>query len=274
MSAPLFDALIIGAGPAGLSAATGLARQLHTTAIFNTSVFRSSKTKHMHNVVGWDHRDPAEFRAKARQDLLARYSSTVQFHDCGIESVSKRDDGSHHCLFCDGYEKRGARSAGVLATDLLQPTQRTMHVSHMAKRLVDNVTIYTNGNSEQASTLQEAIANLDGFRIDSRAFARLEKRETDAEPKIIIHFEDGSSAEEAFLAHGPKYVLNGPFAEQLGLETIESGEIKATPMFNETSMPGAFAIGDCATPMKAVTPAIYMGSGTAAAIVMQLQQEK
>lgn len=47
----------------------------------------------MHNVVGWDHRDPADFRAKARQDLLARYSSTVQFHDFGIESVSKRDDG-------------------------------------------------------------------------------------------------------------------------------------------------------------------------------------
>jgi gliotoxin/aspirochlorine biosynthesis thioredoxin reductase len=81
-----------------------------------------------------------------------------------------------------------------------------MHVSHMAKRLVDNVTIYTNGNSEQASTLQEAIANLDGFRIDSRAFARLEKRETDAEPKIIIHFEDGSSAEEAFLVSSSSWL--------------------------------------------------------------------
>lgn len=75
-------------------------------------------------------------------------------------------------------------------------------------------------------------------------------------------------------AHGPSYVLNGPFAEQLGLETIESGEIKVSPMFNETSMPGVFAIGDCATSMKAVTPAMYMGSGAAAAIVMQLQQEK
>lgn len=47
----------------------------------------------MHNVAGWDHRDPAEFRAKAREDLLARYASTVQFHDLGIESVSKQGDG-------------------------------------------------------------------------------------------------------------------------------------------------------------------------------------
>lgn len=171
-----------------------------------------------------------------------------------------------------------------------------MHVGHMAKRLVDNVTIYTNGNNDQASTLQEAIANVDGFNVDSRPFARLEKRETEAEPKIIIHFKDGSQTEEAFLviipsscnlrfwnfwftddgsclvqAHGPKYVLNGPFVEQLGLETIESGEIKVSPMFNETSMPGVFAVGDCATPMKAVTPAMYMGSGAAVAIVMQLQ---
>jgi hypothetical protein len=105
----------------------------------------------------------------------------------------------HHCLFCDGYEKRGAPSAGVLATDLLELPQRTMHVGHMAKRLVDSVTIYTNGNNDQASTLQEVVANLDGFRVDSRLLARLEKRETEAEPKIIIHFKDGSSAEEAFL---------------------------------------------------------------------------
>jgi thioredoxin reductase len=109
LSTPLFDALIIGAGPAGLSAATGLARQLHTTAIFNTSVFRNSKTNHMHNVVGWDHRDPADFRAKARQDLMARYSSTVQFHDVGIESVSKRDDGRFEARDEKGRVWRGKK---------------------------------------------------------------------------------------------------------------------------------------------------------------------
>lgn len=78
-----------------------------------------------------------------------------------------------------------------------------MHVGRMAMRLVDKVTIYTNGNSEQAATIQEAIANLDGFSVDSRPFVKLEKHETEAESKIIIHFEDGNWAEEAFLVSVP-----------------------------------------------------------------------
>ena len=75
-----------------------------------------------------------------------------------------------------------------------------MHVGHMAKRLVDQVTIYTNGNKEQALALEEAIADLDGFKVNSRPVARLEKRErAQAELSIIIHLKDGTSVEEAFL---------------------------------------------------------------------------
>jgi gliotoxin/aspirochlorine biosynthesis thioredoxin reductase len=39
-------------------------------------------------------------------------------------------------------------------------------------------------------------------------------------------------------------------------------------------MPGVFAVGDCANPMKAVTLAISMGTGTAGGIVMQVQGKK
>src|SRR6185437_10452876 len=71
----LFDVLIIGAGPSGLSTATGIARQLHTAVVFDSGVYRNAKTQHMHNVLGWDHRNPAELRAAARADLTSRYSS-------------------------------------------------------------------------------------------------------------------------------------------------------------------------------------------------------
>jgi gliotoxin/aspirochlorine biosynthesis thioredoxin reductase len=109
MTAPaIFDALIIGAGPAGLSVATGLARQLHTAVVFNTGVFRNAKTKHMHNVVGWDHRDPADFRAAGRKDLLARYS-TIRFLDVGVESVSKVSDGRFEARDMNGQLWKGKK---------------------------------------------------------------------------------------------------------------------------------------------------------------------
>ena len=87
---PTLDVLIIGAGPAGLSCATGLARQLHTAVVFDSGVYRNSLTKHMHNVLTWDHRDPADFRQKGREDILRRYT-TINFQDTEIKSVAKTE---------------------------------------------------------------------------------------------------------------------------------------------------------------------------------------
>jgi thioredoxin reductase len=87
-SVTLFDALIIGAGPAGLSTATGLARQLHTAIVFDSAVYRNARAEHMHNVLGWDHFSPAKLREKGRADLLARYQ-TVKFADVAVASIQK-----------------------------------------------------------------------------------------------------------------------------------------------------------------------------------------
>ena len=88
MQKPLVDVLIIGAGPAGLAAATGLARQLYTAVVFDHKVYRNARATHMHNVAGWDHQPPSAFRAKAREDILARYQ-TIQFHDVVVSEVRK-----------------------------------------------------------------------------------------------------------------------------------------------------------------------------------------
>src|SRR4051794_40845774 len=70
---PLLNVLIICSGPAGLSTATALARQLDTAIVFDSHVYRNSLTQHMNNVPTWDHRNPADFRTKTRSHLLARY---------------------------------------------------------------------------------------------------------------------------------------------------------------------------------------------------------
>lgn len=104
----LLDALIIGGGPAGLSVATGLARQLYTAAVFDSGVYRNDRAAEMHNFVTWDHRHPAEFRKKTRDDLLARYQ-TIRFEDKKIESVQKTPDGYFQATDVTGQVWRGRR---------------------------------------------------------------------------------------------------------------------------------------------------------------------
>ena len=86
------DVLIIGGGPAGLSAATGLARQLYTAVVFDSGVYRNNLAYAMHNVLTWDHQSPAAFRQKGRDDLLKRYT-TISFQDTEVKSVAKTPNG-------------------------------------------------------------------------------------------------------------------------------------------------------------------------------------
>lgn len=104
-----YDVLIIGAGPAGLSAALGLARQTYSALVFDSQQYRNAPASHMHNVVTWDHRDPAEFRASARENILSRYSDSIQFKNATIDKVKKCDDGSFEVADTDKVTYHGKK---------------------------------------------------------------------------------------------------------------------------------------------------------------------
>ncbi|KAL2811949.1 hypothetical protein BJX63DRAFT_432954 [Aspergillus granulosus] len=308
----LFDALIIGAGPGGLSVATGLARQLHTAIVFDSALYRNARATHMHNVLGWDHINPAELRAKGKADLLARYS-TIQFQNSTVDTVRRMKGettlfeavdasgntwygrklvlatgvkdlplnipgfdecwgtGIFHCLFCDGYEERGQKSVGFLAMGPAVKMGRGSHLARMALRLAESVTAYTNGDESVAAELKEQLKGLNVV-IDSRPIARFEKMREGA--KVRVHFDQHTSNEEGFLVYGPATQVNGPFEAQLGLKMTPGGDIEVSQPFFETSMPGVFAVGDIAGPVKAVTPAIYSGTMAAGGMAGQLQAEE
>lgn len=99
---PHIDVLIVGGGPAGLAVATGLARQLYTAVVFDSGVYRNARAEHMHNVMTWDHRNPADFRAKARADLLDRYN-TINFEETSIESIRLNDAGRFEATDATGH---------------------------------------------------------------------------------------------------------------------------------------------------------------------------
>ncbi|ROV96238.1 hypothetical protein VMCG_07720 [Cytospora schulzeri] len=308
------DVLIIGGGPAGLTVASTIVRQLHTAIVFDTGVYRNARTEHMHGVPGFDHVDPEVFRTKAKGDILRRYE-TVEFKKAYIEEVKKLDNGNFqvtdgwlkvyegrkvvlaagvrdimpqiegydycwgrgifHSLFLHGYEERGGESAGLFAFDGLTSTSSVSQVGNMALQLSKNLRIYTNGNDDTASEVQANAWRPDfqsRVTIEKRAIRSLRMTSYEAS-EVLVTLEDGTQFKESFIAHHPLIEMNGPYVEQLDLETGSQGEIKVNAPFNETSVYGVFAAGDAASQMRTVPNAIYSGSLAASGLISQLQAE-
>lgn len=49
-----YDSIIVGGGPAGLSALSGLSRVRNTALLFDNGEYRNGLTRHMHDVIGND----------------------------------------------------------------------------------------------------------------------------------------------------------------------------------------------------------------------------
>jgi len=49
-----YDVLVIGGGPSGLSALSGLARVRRKTLMLDSAEYRNQNTRHMHDIIGND----------------------------------------------------------------------------------------------------------------------------------------------------------------------------------------------------------------------------
>lgn len=312
MASKLYDVIIIGGGPGGLTAATFIARQAYSTLVLDSRQYRNEKSNHMHTIPGWDHVAPAEFRAKARSDLEKRYPM-IEFKDAKVDKVRKGEDGIFvaeieggkvfrakklglatgvkdimdgepkgfeecwtkgifHCLFCHGFEERGVESVGVLATGSLAVASFLHHIIPMAARFATKNVTIYTNNNSSLHAEAAKLFKSPKVTTDNRKIQSYALKGDG--PAMTITFEDGSSKEEGFCVNQPKLEQRGPFAEQLGLEMGEGGaDIKSMPPFFETSVKGCFAAGDAATPMKSVLQAMYMGGLGGAGMVMQLGAE-
>lgn len=96
----IVDALVIGAGPAGLNAALTFARTRSTALVFDSREYRNEGIKHMHTVASRDHQDPYTFRATAREQIESRYES-VWFQQSTITHAAKKLVGEEQY---DGFE--------------------------------------------------------------------------------------------------------------------------------------------------------------------------
>lgn len=72
----LYDAIIVGGGPGGLSAALGLGRQNRTCIVISHKQFRNDGIEASHAVLGHDHIHPQTIWARGREQI-ARYGNTT-----------------------------------------------------------------------------------------------------------------------------------------------------------------------------------------------------
>lgn len=138
--------------------------------------------------------------------------------------------------------------------------------------------MYTDGDAEISTELKRLLetdkdAANGRIHVEDRKITRLAKSTDSGVSGIVLSFVDGQSVSEGFLVHQPTTKLRGSFAQQLGLELQPSGDIMVKMPFNETSESGVFAVGDCATPLKAVSQAVAMGTLAAGGIAFQLGAE-
>lgn len=84
----IYDTLIIGGGPAGLSTALALARVCRTSLLFDSGEYRNQGSKAMHTFLSRDGIHPEVFRTTARQQIEEKYASQVTFMKSKIMRIS------------------------------------------------------------------------------------------------------------------------------------------------------------------------------------------
>jgi thioredoxin reductase len=291
------DALIVGGGPAGLSAATWLGRYRRRTLVVDAGHHRNRAVESIHGVLGRDPVDPATFRRAALEDL-ARYPhvsvrqgtvTTVEADGdsfrAEVDGVSLRASrlvlatgvrdvlpeldgiadhygaGVQHCPTCEGFEARD-RPVVVLGWGA--------HVPAFAAELLDwasELTIVSHEAAVRIDDHQRArLADSDVEVIDERAVALVGPRGGLQAVRLASGREVAAEAVFFSIDHVPTTDL----AVHLGCERTHEGVI-AVDHEQATSVPGVYAAGDVTPGMQLVNVAIGEGTVAGVACAQSLQ---
>lgn len=283
----MYDAIIIGKGPAGMSAALYTVRSNLTTLLIGRNDSRLLKADKIDNYFGF----PETISGK---QLLA--SGEQQVKRLGVEviedeviSVEKEDyfnvvtssgrftskalllatgqankairienlvkfegKGVSYCSTCDGFFYNNLR-VGVLGNK--------DYAAHEAVELLTytkNITIYTNGKKLELSSKYEEDAVQ--FRVETRQISKLDG--TDFLQRI--HFSDGTSEELDGLFVAYESASSADFARKMGIMT--DGNTIVTDGNQQTNLEGLFAAGDCASSFRQISIAVGQGATAGKAI--------
>ena len=293
------DVIIVGAGPAGLSAALVLARACRTVLVFDHNQPRNAATAHMHGYLTREGIAPADFRRIARNDL-ARYESVrleagevvearcieggfqVQLADgrtcrsrkllvaTGVVDNVPEVPGLQelygksvfHCPFCDGWELRNQGLA------VYGRGRRGHGLSMELLGWSRDVVLCPDGPAELDDQHREELAR-NGIQIREDRILRLEGRDGQLETVI---FEDGPPLPRRGLFFTTGQYQASPLARALGCDFNEKGTVH-TGRHETTTVPGLYVAGDASRDVQWVIVAAAEGAEAAFAITQDLIKE-
>ena len=285
---PNYQVVIIGGGPAGVSAALYLARANIKTAIVENgpgALARAHKIDNFYGIAASGPKLYAEGLEQARalgveiiQDevlaveyfdsfaltlknqseplsapvlLLATGTKNVTLNLPGLMELEGK--GISYCAVCDGFFFRKKQVA------VLGDGPFALHEAEYLQHLADNVTVLTHGKDD-------SLAKAAGFATITTPLkaingdARLE----------TIQFEDGSTlmVNGLFIALGTADSTD--IARKLGAQL--DGRFIKVDADGSTNIPGLFAAGDCIGGLKQVSKAVHDGARAGLAIIKHLRK--
>ena len=294
----MYDVIVIGGGPAGLSAALMLGRCRRRVLMCDLGEPRNRQSTALHGYLTRDGISPTEFNELGRAELTrygieCRHAGVTGVVDTGSKYVATLSTGGKetarylliatgvvddlpaipgfhdcygrcvfHCPYCDGWEMRDKKLAafGVGAA-----------VTGLALGLITwsrDVIVLTHG----ARLDRRARARLDRNGVGVQE-AEIERLEHDNGRLRVIAFAGGARLERDALFFTTGQHPQSPIAIALGCQLTSKGTVN-TSLRCETNVARVFVAGDASRDAQFVVVAAAEGVKAAVAINRALQQQE
>lgn len=284
----MYDIIIIGKGPAGISASLYTIRANLKTLVVGKSDSALKKTEKIENYYGFAEPISGQYLLQQGDKQALRLGTEIleeeviaiekgEYFEVTTESskfqskavliatgqpqkklnIEKLSDfegkGVSYCSTCDGFFYRKLKVGVVGFKDY------AIHEALELKAFTDNITIYTNGMKPEFT--EEYAQYADQFKINKQHIKEL----SGGEYLERLNFSDGTSEQVDGLFIAYESASSIDFAKKLGV--IAEGSSIKVDANQKTNLEGLFAAGDCTGGFKQISISVGQGAMAGKSII-------